>query len=336
MNYRIGIIGTGSFGIALASVLMDNGHTITLCSMSKTTQEARNAFERYTCMEDCTIYDTIHFTTELKEVCAEKDLIILATASKYIPEVGEKIKPHIKENQKILNVSKGFCTETLQTMSQILNEQLPTADISVLSGPTHAEEIILRIPTTCVIGSSTKKTAYFIQHLFMNHYFRVYPTPDIIGVEIGGAVKNVIALAAGILDGLNYGDNTKAALITRGNVEIARLGISMGGTAQTFSGLAGMGDLIVTAMSNHSRNRNAGYLIGCGYSVEEACEQVNATVEGILATKNTYLLAKKQKVTLPIIEELYAILYLGKDAQQAVSNLLNREKCHEFKSLKWN
>ena len=231
-----------------------------------------------------------------------------------------------EKNQKFLNVSKGIEENTLMTLAEIIEEELPGTDVSVLSGPSHAEEVGRGIPTTVVVGSSSRNTAMYIQELFMNEEFRVYTSPDRKGMELGGALKNVIALAAGIADGAGYGDNTKAALITRGITEITRLGVKMGGNPSTFHGLSGIGDLIVTCASMHSRNRRAGILIGQGKTMEEAMTEVNAVVEGVYSAKAALALAEKYNVSMPIVEQVNEVLFKGKNVKLALKDLMSREK----------
>ena len=221
------------------------------------------------------------------------------------------MKPFVAENQIIVDVAKGIEEDTLMTLSQQIQEEIPQADVAVLSGPSHAEEVGRGLPTTCVVGAKTKKTAEYLQEAFMSEVFRVYTSPDMLGIEIGGSLKNVIALAAGIADGLGYGDNTKAALITRGIAEIARLGVAMGGKLESFTGLTGIGDLIVTCASVHSRNRKAGVLIGQGKTMEEAMEEVQMIVEGVYSTKAAVKLAEKYNVSIPIIEQVNKVLFEG-------------------------
>lgn len=221
------------------------------------------------------------------------------------------------------------------TLSQQIQEEIPQADVAVLSGPSHAEEVGRGLPTTCVVGAKTKKTAEYLQEAFMSEVFRVYTSPDMLGIEIGGSLKNVIALAAGIADGLGYGDNTKAALITRGIAEIARLGVAMGGKLESFTGLTGIGDLIVTCASVHSRNRKAGVLIGQGKTMEEAMEEVQMIVEGVYSTKAAVKLAEKYNVSIPIIEQVNKVLFEGKNPGEAVKDLMLRDKRIEIPTLPW-
>ena len=245
------------------------------------------------------------------------------------------MKPYCREGQIIVNVAKGIEESTLKTLSEILEDELPMADVAVLSGPSHAEEVSRGLPTTCVAGAHSRKTAEYIQSVFMSEVFRVYTSPDMQGIELGGSLKNVIALAAGIADGLGYGDNTKAALITRGIAEIARLGTAMGGKFQTFCGLSGIGDLIVTCASMHSRNRRAGILIGKGYSMEEAMKEVKMVVEGVYSAKAALQLSEKYGIDMPIVEQVNAILFDHKPASEAVKGLMLRDKTIESSDLPW-
>lgn len=221
------------------------------------------------------------------------------------------------------------------TLSEQIEQEIPQADVAVLSGPSHAEEVGRCLPTTCVVGARTKETAEYLQKMFMNEVFRVYTSPDILGIELGGSLKNVIALAAGIADGLGYGDNTKAALITRGIAEIARLGVKMGGKIESFTGLTGIGDLIVTCASVHSRNRKAGYLIGQGRTMQQAMDEVQMVVEGVYSTKAAVKLAQKYEVQMPIIEQVNAVLFEGKSAAEAVKELMLRDGKTEHSDLPW-
>lgn len=234
-----------------------------------------------------------------------------------------------------MDVAKGIEEETFATMTQMIEEEIPGADPVILSGPSHAEEVGRGLPTTCVIGAKSEKTAKYLQNVFMSPVFRVYISPDMLGIEIGGALKNVIALAAGIADGLGYGDNTKAALITRGVAEISRLGVKMGGCPETFSGLTGIGDLIVTCASMHSRNRRAGILIGQGYTTEEAMKEVNMVVEGVYSAKAALGLTRKYEVELPIIEQVNKVLFEGKNPGEAVNTLMLRDQKIENPLMPW-
>lgn len=243
--------------------------------------------------------------------------------------------PFIHENQIIVSVAKGIEEESLMTLSDIIKQEIPLADAAVLCGPSHAEEVGRRLPTTLVAGAKTRKTAEYMQSLFMNEVFRVYTSPDVLGMELGGALKNVIALAAGMADGLGYGDNTKAALITRGIAEISRLAVSMGANAKTLSGLTGMGDLIVTCASRHSRNRKAGMLMGQGYTMQEAMDEVKMVVEGVYSAKAAVALGQKYQVSMPIIEQVNKVLFQNKPAKEAVLELMLRDRKTEHSDLEW-
>ena len=280
--------------------------------------------------------EDIIFTTDLEKAMADKDILVLAVPSPFTRSTAHSMKPFVKDGQIIVNVAKGIEESTLFTLSQVIEEEIPNADVTVLSGPSHAEEVGRGIPTTIVVGAKTQKTAEYVQNIFMSDVFRVYISPDVLGIELGAALKNVVALAAGMADGLGYGDNTKAALITRGMTEIARLGVTMGGKFETFCGLSGIGDLIVTCASMHSRNRRAGILIGQGKTMEEAMEEVKMVVEGVYSAKAAMGLAKKYNVELPIIEQVNEILFHHKAADEAVRDLMIRDKKIEHQDLPWN
>ena len=266
---------------------------------------------------------------------AEKDILVLAVPSVYIRATAARMKEFIRYGQIVINVSKGIEESSLKTMSQVIEEELPEAEVAVLSGPSHAEEVSRGIPTTCVAGAHRKKVADYIQSVFMSPVFRVYTSPDMLGIEVGAALKNVIALAAGIADGLGYGDNTKAALITRGIAELTRLGVRMGGKEQTFVGLSGIGDLIVTCASMHSRNRRAGILIGKGYTMEEAMNEVQMVVEGVYSAKAGMKLAEAYGIDMPIVEQVNQVLFDGKPAKEAVNDLMLRDRRIESSGLPW-
>ena len=259
----------------------------------------------------------------------------MAVPSIYVRQTAGRMRSFCRDGQILVNVAKGIEDGSLKTLSAVIGEELPMAEAAVLSGPSHAEEVSRGLPTTCVVGASRRETAERIQEYFMSPVFRVYTSPDVLGIEVGGALKNVIALAAGIADGLGYGDNTKAALITRGIYEITRLGMAMGGRQETFGGLSGIGDLIVTCASMHSRNRRAGILIGKGYSMKEAMDQVQMVVEGVYSAKAGLALAEKYRVSAPIIQEVNQILFEGKPALAAVNDLMLRDKTKESSGVGW-
>ena len=277
---KIGVIGSGTWGTALAVLLTGNGHEVELWSAVPAEVEALTATRRHPNLGDTPIPEKIRVTGDLEQAMKDKELLVLSVPSVYVRETAHRMAPFLKEGQVITNVAKGIEDTTLKNLSEIIEEELPAARVTVLSGPSHAEEVSRGLPTTCVAGAHRRQDAELVQNLFMSPVFRVYTSPDMLGIELGGALKNVIALAAGIADGLGCGDNTKAALITRGIAEITRLGTAMGGSPETFSGLTGIGDLIVTCASMHSRNRRAGILIGKGYTMDEAMKEVKMVVEG--------------------------------------------------------
>lgn len=275
---KIGVIGSGTWGTALAVLLTGNGHEVELWSAVPAEVEALTATRRHPNLGDTPIPEKIRVTGDLEQAMKDKELLVLSVPSVYVRETAHRMAPFLKEGQVITNVAKGIEDTTLKNLSEIIEEELPAARVTVLSGPSHAEEVSRGLPTTCVAGAHRRQDAELVQNLFMSPVFRVYTSPDMLGIELGGALKNVIALAAGIADGLGCGDNTKAALITRGIAEITRLGTAMGGSPETFSGLTGIGDLIVTCASMHSRNRRAGILIGKGYTMDEAMKEVKMVV----------------------------------------------------------
>lgn len=332
---KIGIMGGGSWGIALAALLRKNGHEITVWSALAPEIAMLQERREHKMLPGVKLDESVVFTTQDQEAVEGKDLLVMSVASSFTRETAHRIRDLVAQGQKIVNVAKGIEESTLMTLSQIIEEEIPQAEVAVMSGPSHAEEVGRGVPTTIVVGARSKATAEYIQTLFMNEVFRVYVSPDILGMELGGSLKNVVALAAGIADGLGYGDNTKAALITRGIMEIARLGTAMGGRFETFCGLTGIGDLIVTCASMHSRNRRAGILIGQGKTYEEAMAEVNMVVEGVHSAKAAMKLAEKYGVQLPIIQQVNAVLFEKKSADQAVKELMLRDKKIEVSDLPW-
>ncbi len=328
---NVGIIGSGSWGSALAILLGNNGHNVSMWTHTSLVIETFNKTrELKKALPGVVFPDSIEITDNLETVCSNKDILVFVVASPYIRSTALKAKPFIKEGQIIVNASKGIEEDTLFTITDVISDVLPKAEVTVLSGPSHAEEVSKKIPTTVVIGSENPDTANYLQDIFMSERFRVYTSTDVLGIELGAALKNVIALAAGVCDGLGFGDNTKAALMTRGIAEIARLGIAMGGKPETFAGLSGVGDLIVTCSSVHSRNRMAGYYIGQGSSPKEAMEKVKQVVEGVNSAKAALELARKFNVEMPIVEQVNQVLFENKDAKEAVADLLLRDKREEF------
>ena len=332
---KITVMGAGTWGMGLAILLANNGNEVTVWSavpaeidMLQTTRAHKN-------LPGAVIPDSVKFTKDLEEATREPELIVMAVASVFTRRTAKLVSPYIREGQVIVNVAKGIEEETLAVLTKQISEEIPQAVVAVLSGPSHAEEVSRGIPTSVVIAAEKKETAEWLQEIFMSPVFRVYISPDILGIELGGALKNVIALAAGIADGLGYGDNTKAALITRGMAEIARLGLAMGARSETLYGLSGIGDLIVTCASMHSRNRRAGILIGQGRTMQQAMEEVNQVVEGVYSTKAARALALKYGVNMPITEAIYQVLFADLPAKDAVNKLLLRDKTVENPLLPW-
>ena len=333
---KVSVIGAGSWGTALTYVLDKNGHDVTVWSILE--EEVRMLQEKHEHVDKLPgvkLSENIKFTTNLQEAIQGMDMMVLAVPSPYIRSTSKSMAPYVAEGQLIVNVAKGIEEITLMTLPEIIQEEIPQAKVAVLSGPSHAEEVGIGLPTTVVAGAKSRKVAEYIQSLFMNESFRVYTSPDMIGIELGAALKNVIALAAGMADGLGYGDNTKAALITRGIKEISRLAIAMGAKPETLSGLSGMGDLIVTCACKHSRNRKAGMLMGQGCSMEEAMDQVKMVVEGVYSAKAAIGLSRKYGVSMPIIEQVNAVLFEGYPVKDAVLNLMLRDRKTEHEDMLW-
>lgn len=332
----VGVIGSGTWGTALAILLNGNGHKVQLWSAVPAEVESLSVNRKHPNLGDTPIPEAIEITGDLKAAMKDKDLLVLSVPSVYVRQTAAKMKPWLKPGLIVTNVAKGIEEATLKTLSEVIEEELPEAEVTVLSGPSHAEEVSRGLPTTCVAGAHSKAAAEYVQSLFMSPVFRVYTSPDMLGIELGGALKNVIALAAGTADGLGCGDNTKAALITRGIAEITRLGTVMGGKPETFSGLTGIGDLIVTCASMHSRNRRAGILIGKGYTMDEAMKEVKMVVEGVYSAKAALKLAEKYHVTMPIVEQVNEVLFDGKSAKDALAELMLRDKRMENTCLVWD
>lgn len=323
---KIGIIGSGSFGTAAAALLEKNGHDITLWSFFAEEAEKLEKTRVNELLTEVVLGNRIKCTNNLEEAVLNADLIVTVVPSFATRQTAKSLSPYVKENQILVNLSKGLENDTLIRLSEVYKQEIPQAKIAVMSGPSHAEEVGKGLPTTNVVASEDKKAAEFVQDVFMSEVFRVYLSDDVVGVELGGALKNVIALCAGISDGLGYGDNTKAALMTRGIAEIKRIGVAMGAKAETFAGLSGIGDLIVTCTSMHSRNRRCGILLGKGKKLDEAMEEVHMVVEGVHTAKAAYELSRKYNVDMPIVTEAYEILFCGKNPKKAVTDLMTREK----------
>lgn len=326
------ILGMGGFGLSLAVMLNNFGHNVTVWSAFQSeVDDIKRDGENKQKLTGVKISDEIQLTADINSV-SNAEIVIFGIPTKKLREVAQKAAPYLKPETVVVNTGKGLEEGTLKRMSEVLEEELPHNPIVVLSGPSHAEEVALGMPTTVVAASKDNKYSDYVQSVMSNSTFRVYINDDLVGCELGGSLKNVIALCAGICDGMGFGDNTKAALMTRGITEIARLGVALGGKKETFAGLTGIGDLIVTCTSMHSRNRRAGILIGKGMSPESAVEQVG-TVEGYICTKAAYELAKKVGVDMPITEQCNNVLFNGLSAKTALNNLMARPKRHEAETI---
>lgn len=333
---KVGVIGAGSWGCALATVLDKNKHQVTIWSIvEEEVTMLKEKHEHVDKLPGVPLSENMQFTSDLEEAVTGMDMLVLAVPSPYTRSTAKMMQPYVRQNQIIVSVAKGIEEDTLMTLSDILEEEIPAADVAVLCGPSHAEEVGAKLPTTVVAGAKSQKTAEYIQSIFMNEVFRVYTSPDVLGMELGGALKNVIALAAGMADGLGFGDNTKAALITRGIAEIGRLAVKMGAKLETINGLTGIGDLIVTCASRHSRNRKAGMLIGQGYTMQQAMDEVKMVVEGVYSAKAAIALGAKYEVSMPIIEQVNKVLFEDKPAKEAVTELMLRDKKAEITDLEW-
>lgn len=340
MGKQIGIVGAGSWGIALAYLLSNNGHDVVVWSRSEDTVKKLEAYHgNEEKLPGVILDEKVTFTSDMEVAVKDKDIIVIVVPSAHMRETAKKIAPYISESEEhkqiIVNCTKGIEEGSLMLMTDVILDEIPGSQVCVLSGPTHAEEVGRGMPTTIVVGAFEKEIARYIQNVFMSNVFRVYISPDMLGIEIGAALKNVIALAAGMADGYGCGDNAKAALITRGIAEIGRLGMAMGGKFETFSGLSGIGDLIVTCASMHSRNRRAGILIGQGKSMQEAMDEVKMVVEGVYSAKSALALAEKYEVEMPIVKAVNEILFDGKAPADAINDLMMRDKKTENISLEW-
>ena len=327
---KAAVLGAGSWALGISILLKDNGHDVTVWSAVPEEIDllkSERANPKY--LKDVKIQDDIHLTTDIEEAVKDKNFIVMAVPSSFTRSTAARLKGLIKDGTIIVNVAKGIEPDTLLTLTEVIKSELPESDVYVLSGPSHAEEVSRRLPTVVTIGGNDPERTKFLQDAFASEVFRVYTSSDVLGIELGGALKNVIALAAGIADGLGYGDNIKAALITRGIKEMTRLSLKMGAKYDTLYGLSGMGDLIVTCASMHSRNRRAGILIGQGKTTEEAIKEVNMVVEGIVSAKAAKALADKYEVEMPIISEVNRVLFEGASPRESVNNLMLRGKIDE-------
>jgi len=333
---KVTVFGAGSWGTALSYVLAQNGHDLLLWTHREEQAEEINNHTNQRYLKGIQLPDSIKATADLDKAVAHADIIVLAVPTKAIREVCRDIRARLTKKTLFVHVSKGIEPDSLKRISEMIREETPAEfidEVVILSGPSHAEEVVLEHPTTVTAACANTQAANRIQDLFMNSYFRVYTNTDVIGVEIGGALKNIIALAVGITDGLGYGDNAKAAIMTRGLAEIARLGVKMGATPLTFSGLSGVGDLIVTCTSVHSRNWRAGNMLGKGKNVDEVLEEMGMVVEGIRTTKAAHQLAEKYQVPMPITQALYMVLFEGVKPEKAVEELMGRMKKNEMEDL---
>lgn len=333
---KIAVLGAGSWGTALSIVLADNGHDVRLWSHRQDQVEEINHTHRNKKYLDTTIPEQIEAYHILEEAVKDVSVVVIVVPTKAVREVCNQLSSVLKQRAVIIHASKGIEPKTLKRVSEMISEELDNykyEDIVVLSGPSHAEEVALRQPTTVTVSSLNPENAQIAQDLFINKSFRVYTSPDIIGIELGGALKNIIALGAGISDGLGYGDNAKAALITRGLAEIARLGTSLGANPLSFLGLPGVGDLIVTCTSVHSRNWRAGNLLGKGVKLDDVLDQMGMVVEGVRTVKAAYQFAEEQHVEMPITTGIHQILFDGKDPKDIVEQLMNRNKREEMDDL---
>lgn len=332
----IGVLGAGTWGMALARMLSNSGQDVTVWSAIKKEIDDLSSTRCHPNLPDMIIPDTIVFTKSIEEVCVQKDIILFAVPSVFVRSTAEKARQYIPDGQIVVDVAKGIEADTLYTMSEVIRDEIqkdglhPNAKIVALSGPTHAEEVACDMPTTIVSACTDLDVAEKVQDVFMNTCMRVYTNVDVHGVELCGALKNIIALAAGISKGLGYGDNAKAALITRGMAEISRLGVAMGCMEQTFNGLAGIGDLIVTATSEHSRNNRAGQLIGNGCSPSDAIKRVGMVVEGVNALPAVMQLMQRYDIDMPIVTAVNAVVNEGADPKEIVTRLMSRDKKSEL------
>jgi glycerol-3-phosphate dehydrogenase (NAD(P)+) len=334
---KVSVFGAGSWGTALSYVLAQNGHDLLLWThRSEQANEINQQHTNKRYLKETALPEALKATDDLAKAVSHSDVFVLAVPTKAIREVCADIRKNLDKKVLFVHVSKGIEPDSLKRISEMIREEIPEQwlhDVVVLSGPSHAEEVVLEHPTTVTAACKNTAAAERVQDLFMNHYFRVYTNTDVIGVEIGGALKNIIALAVGITDGLGYGDNAKAALMTRGLAEIARLGVKMGATPLTFSGLSGVGDLIVTCTSVHSRNWRAGKMLGEGKSIDEVLAEMGMVVEGIRTTKAAYQLSRAYSVPMPITDALYAVLFENVSTKEAVDRLMGRMKKNEMEDL---
>ena len=332
---KVSVIGAGTWGMSLALLLSDNGNDVTVWSALPDEIENLKKTHRQPNLPAVEFPESMHFTADLGEAMKDAEFIVLAVPSIFTRGTARKMKEYYHAGQTVVCVAKGVEEKTMLPITDQVEEEIPGVLVACLCGPSHAEEVSRRIPTAIVAGARKKETAEAVRDLFMNPVFRVYTSSDMLGMELGASIKNVIALAAGMADGLGYGDNTKAALITRGIAEMTRLGVAMGASEKTFGGLTGIGDLIVTCASMHSRNRRAGILIGQGKTADEAMKEVKQVVEGVYSAKAAKALAEKYGVQMPIVEQVNRILFENKSPKEAVRDLMMRDPVQESADLDW-
>lgn len=329
---KIAVLGSGGFGLSLSVMAEKIGHQVTVWSaFADEIDMLKREREHKKLLPGVRLSENINFVSDIKEI-SDNDIVIFAIPSAYVRKIAKQAAPYISHKTVIVNTGKGLEDGTYKRLSEVLEEEFPENPIVILSGPSHAEEVAVGMPTTIVAASKQRKYAEYIQDQISCLTFRIYVSDDMVGCELGGALKNIIALCAGICDGMGYGDNTKAALMTRGMVEISRLGVALGAKVETFSGLTGMGDLIVTCTSMHSRNRRAGILIGEGTPPKVAVEKIG-TVEGYTCAKVAWELCQKIGVNMPITEQLNEVLHNNKNVKNALMELMDRPKRHESESI---
>ncbi|MCU6795848.1 NAD(P)H-dependent glycerol-3-phosphate dehydrogenase [Paenibacillus sp. WQ 127069] len=334
MPRKVSVLVAGSWGTAIASVLAENQLDVTLWSRNEEqVMEINQEHRNHRFLGDTVLSDKIRATTSMEEALLQADAVIVVAPSSALRSVASQMRAFLSKETLLIHATKGFEADSLKRMSTVLADELPdydAASIVVLSGPSHAEEVIKQCPTTVVVASESMAAAEAAQDLLINSYFRVYTNSDVVGVEVSGALKNIIALGAGLTDGLEFGDNAKAALLTRGLAEISRLGTAMGGNPLTFAGLAGIGDLVVTCTSKHSRNWRAGYLLAQGKPLPEVLQEMGMVVEGVKTTQAAYRLSRQYEVTMPIAEQLYEVLFNGKEPIAAADDLMGRGRKDEI------
>lgn len=334
MSEKIAVIGAGSWGTALSVSLSGNGHTVKIWDLNKEhLKELSDNRENVRYLPEVKFPDSMQISYTVGEAIEDADIVLFSVPAQHFRSALSGALPYLKPEMVLVNVAKGIEQKSLKRLSEIAFETLPDARYVVLSGPSHAEEVGRGLPTTLVSASDEQELAEYIQDVFMSDRLRIYTNSDVIGVELGGALKNIIALGAGISDGMGYGDNAKAAMMTRGITEIARLGVKLGADLSTFSGLTGIGDLIVTCTSMHSRNRRCGIMIGEGMKPSEAIKKVGMVVEGMYTTEAAYELARQVGVEMPITEQIYRVITEKIDAREAVKSLMSRQRKHETEEL---